>query len=376
MDIEKIRSNYEYLKTGRIYFNHASTGPLSNPVLAKINSRLELSSKGEIDDFLKFLAVQSNAKSLLGELINTQPERIAFTDNTTNGINILAQAVKFKPGDHILLNDIEFPANVYPFMNLQQNGVIIDFVKSHNGCVTADDIIENIKPETKLVSISQVQFLTGYRVDLEKIGKVCKEKNIIFSVDAIQGLGAVRLDVVKDNIDYISGGTQKWMMGLQGCAFIYISEALQKKLAPKLLGWLSVEDAWNLLDYKIAPKETAEFFQTGTVNTIGIYAVEASLKLFKQSGFDEVEARVIDNTKYFRGRLNGIGIKTFADGLSENELSGIVSFKTDRSEDIFNLLAEYKISAAVREGIVRFSPHYYNTKEEIDKVVNILDTNK
>ena len=374
MDIESIRSNYEYLKTGLIYFNHASTGPVSKPVLDNINMRLELSSKGEIDDYLKFLDIEASAKSMIGTMINASPERIAFIDNTTNGVNILAQGVKLNKGDRILLNDIEFPANVYPFMNLQQNGVIIDFVKSVNGCVTAEAVIENIHTDTKIVAISQVQFLTGYRAELKKIGKVCREKNIIFAVDAIQGLGAVQLNVEEDSIDFISCGTQKWLMGLQGCAFMYISDALQRKLAPKTLGWLSVENAWNLLDYKPIPITTAEFFQTGTVNTIGIYAIEASLKLFLQNGFDEIEKKVISNSRYLREKLNKIGIATFADGLSDNELSGIVSFRSDKSEDILKLLAENKITAATREGIVRLAPHYYNTFEEIDRVIEVLKT--
>lgn len=374
MDIESIRSNYEYLKTGLIYFNHASTGPVSKPVLDNINLRLELSSKGEIDDYLKFLDVEASAKLMIGKMINASPERIAFIDNTTNGVNILAQGVKLNKGDHILLNDIEFPANVYPFMNLQQNGIILDFVKADKGRVTAQAVIESIRPETKIVAISQVQFLTGYRAELKKIGKVCREKDIIFAVDAIQGLGAVQLNVETDYIDYISCGTQKWLMGLQGCAFIYISDSLQRKLAPKMLGWLSVENAWNLLDYKPVPITTAEFFQTGTVNTIGIYAIEASLKLFLKNGFEEIESRVISNSRYLREKLNGIGIETFADGLSDKELSGIISFKSGRSEDILKLLAENKITAATREGIVRLAPHYYNTFEEIDKVIEVLKT--
>ncbi len=204
-------------------------------------------SETEIDDFVSMLKVFEETKAGLAKLINTTIERIAFVDNTTNGLNILAQGMKWEKGDRILLNDIEFPANVYPFLNLEKDGVVIDFVKSHDGIVSAEDIIENVKPGTKLISVSQVQFLTGYRIELQKLGEFCKENGIIFCVDAIQGLGAVRLDVQKDNIDFISCGTQKWLMGLQGLAFIYISKNLQEKLTPKYTGWQSVKNAWNLI---------------------------------------------------------------------------------------------------------------------------------
>ena len=232
MDIVKARNYFPYLKSGKIYFNHASTGPLCIPVLQQINKILYEKSETSIDDYAKFQSVIKETKQDLSGLINTKPERIAFLDNTSNGINILARGIKWKKGDRILLNDLEFPANVYPFLNLQKDGVIVDFVKSKDGIVSADDIIENIKPGTRLVSISQVQFLTGYRVDLEKIGKLCREKGIIFSIDAIQGLGAVRLDVVRDKIDFLSSGSQKWLLGLQGMAFIYVSEELQENMVP------------------------------------------------------------------------------------------------------------------------------------------------
>ena len=273
------------------------------------------------------LAVIKETKSDIASLINTSPDRIAFVDNTTNGINMLASGLKLKQGDHILLNDLEFPANVYPFLNLQKEGIIIDFVQSHNGIVSAEDIIEKIVPGTKLISISQVQFLTGYRVDLEKIGKVCREKGIIFSVDAVQGLGAVQLDVLKDNIDFISAGSQKWLLGLQGLGFIYFSEMLQEKIDQNCIGWLSVEDAWNLLHYELKLKKTADRYQGGTLNSLGIYALNASLKFFKQYGFNEIENCIIDNSLYFIESLEETGFRPVIQGVDKNNIAGIISFK-------------------------------------------------
>ncbi len=372
MNLNEAREEFSYLKSGKIYFNHASTGPLSKRVLKRIEQVLYEKSETNIDEFLGLQSVIKDTKSDLALLINSSPDRIAFVDNTSNGINIIAQGIKWKKGDRILLNDLEFPANVYPFMNLQNEGVALDFAKSHNGIVSAEDIIDNIKPETRLVSISYVQFLTGYRVELEKIGKVCKEKNIIFSVDAIQGLGAIRLDVQKSNIDFLSAGSQKWMLGLQGLGMIYISEELQKNIAPKYIGWLSVDDAWNLLNYDLKLKKSADCFQGGTLNSIGIYALNSSLNFFKEIGFDIIEKMVLDNAEYLIDRLQSIGLAPVLKNLPRKNISGIISFKHEYSQKIFEELTNRNIHLAIREGYVRFSPHFYNTYEEIDKVTEVL----
>ncbi|MHB1687089.1 MAG: aminotransferase class V-fold PLP-dependent enzyme [Ignavibacteriaceae bacterium] len=372
MNVEKAREEFPYLRSGKIYFNHASTGPLSQRVLNNIAKVLYEKSETNIDEFLGLQAVIKESKGDLASMINTTPDRIAYVDNTSNGINIIAQGVKWKRGDRVLLNDLEFPANVYPFLNLKNEGVEIDFVKSHNGIVSAEDIIESIKPATRLVSISQVQFLTGYRADLEKIGKVCKEKGIIFSIDAIQGLGAIRLDVQKCNIDFLSAGSQKWMLGLQGLGMVYISEKVQQELEPKYIGWLSVDDAWNLLRYDLNLKKSADCFQGGTLNSVGIYALDASLKFFMEFGFDKIEEMVLENVEYLIKRLQSIGINPILKDCSKENLSGIVSFKHENSQKIFDGLSMRNIHCAVREGYVRLSPHFYNVKEETDKVIEVL----
>ncbi len=373
MNINKAREQFPYLSHGKIYFNHASTGPLCTPVLENIARVLYEKSETNIDEYLGLQTIIKETKTDLAELINTSPDRIAFLDNTTNGINVLATGLNLKKGDRIILNDLEFPANVYPFLNLKKNGVEVDIVKSHNGIVSSDDILEMIKPKTKLISVSQVQFLTGYRIDLEKIGKVCKEKEIIFSVDAIQGLGAVRLDVVKDNIDFISAGSQKWLLGLQGLSFIYVSQKLQEKIDQDYVGWLSVDNAWDFLNYELKLKSSAERFQGGTLNSIGIYALNASLKFFKQFGYDEIEKSITNNSSYLINKLEKIGMNLVLSRLGEKNIAGIVSFKHDKSQNIFDTLTQKKIHCAVRSGYVRLSPHFYNTKEEIDIVVNELE---
>ncbi len=372
MNKAEVRNIFPYLNNGIIYFNHASTGPFSSLVVNRLTNLLHEKSESMIDDYSSFLKVVEETKILLAELINCNFDRTAFIDNTSNGLNIIAQSIYWKKGDRILLNDVEFPANVYPFLNLKRFGVEVDFVKSENGIVTADQIISSIKPETKLVSVSFVQFLSGYKVDLEKIGNHCRANNIIFCVDGIQGIGVMRIDVKKYKIDFLSCGTQKWLMGMQGLAFIYVDEEFQKKMIPANVGWLSVKNAWNLLDYKLDLKTSANVFQGGTLNSFGIYAFNTSLKLFKDFGFDNIESEVLSNSKYFIGKLKSIDFECVLSNYSDDELAGIVTIKPKNPEGVFEILGKKNIMCSIREGFIRFAPHFYNTRHEIDKVVEEL----
>ncbi len=372
MDKSLIRKYFPYLENGIIYFNHASTGSFSSLVTHRLTELLKEKSGSNIDDYSSFLKVMEETKDLLAKLINCNVDRIAFVDNTSNGINIIAQSIEWKKGDRILLNDVEFPANVYPFLNLKRFGVEIDFVKSLNGIVTAEQIIDSVKPETRLISVSFVQFLSGYKIDLDKIGNYCRANNVIFCVDGIQGIGAVKIDVQKSKIDFLSCGTQKWLLGMQGLAFIYIDENLQRKISPANIGWLSVKDAWNLLDYKMDLKTSANVFQGGTLNSFGIYAFNTSLKLFNVFGFKNVENQVLSNTKYFLEKLRGLELNPLLSDCDVDNLAGIITFKPDNPEKVFEELTKRKIICSLREGLIRFSPHFYNTHQEIDTVVNEL----
>ena len=371
MNIQEARELFPYIKTGKIYFNHASTGPQSLRVLSALNSFLKNASEGKIDDYPFFLKILEETKADLGNYLNCRPEQIAFLDNTTNGINAIAGSIDWKKGDRIILNDAEFPANVYPFLNLRKKGVEIDFVRSTNGVAEAQDILNAVTGSTRLISVSQVQFLSGYRVNLGMLGKECRTRNIILSVDAIQGLGAVPVDVEKDNIDFLSCGIQKWMLGLQGLSFIYVKKELLQKMHPANIGWLSVKDAWNLLDYNVDLKENADVFQTGTVNTAGLVSLNASLKLFKEYGFGNVERCVLDNSSYLTEQIKATGLKPMSD-CGRTYLSGIVAFKHPDAQKLVEYLESKNIICSMREGAVRIAPHFYNTREDIDIFIKTL----
>lgn len=372
MTIKQIRQTFPHIDTGRIYFNHAAIGPLSIPVKEKLQQYLEERSSGSIENFEMLLEASSNAKRRLTMLLNAKKNRIAWTENVSAGLNILAQGLQWNPGDRIIINDVEFPSNVYPFLNLEQYGVEIDIVKSKNGKVDVEDYQKLITPKTKLISISAVQFLSGYRADLKSLGEICKSKNIVFCVDTIQATGVIKIDVEEMNIDFLAGGSHKWLMSLQGLGYIYITSELMERINQKYVGWLSVKDEWNLLDYKLELKENASRFHLGTNSVIGIFALAQSLELFEEYGIENIEKNNLSNTKYFIEKLSEEGFNPVLKGDNENHLAGITTVKLDKAEEVHKALAEEKMDCAIREGKIRFSPHFYNTKEEIDSVVNKL----
>ncbi len=372
MNLQEAREQFPHLKTDQVYFNHAAIGPWSNLAVQRINEYVRQRSGEKIENYQSVLKWNSSAKEKLGSLIGAESERIAWVDSVSNGINILAQGIDWKQGDRIILNDLEFPSNVYPFLNLKKYGVEIDFVKSVNGTVTVDEIEKLISPKTKLISISLVQFLSGYRADVDSIGQLCRKHGIIFSVDAIQAAGVVEIDVKKSNIDFLTGGTQKWLMSSQGLSYIYLTEELQKRIDQKNVGWTSVENAWDLLKYDLTLKKDASRFQSGTVNWLGVSVFDAVLDLFTGFGIANIEKTVLSNTEFFIDLLSSIGIESLLLNVEEKKRAGIVSFKHKKSKDVFDMLEEKKIFAAMREGMIRFSPHFYNSKEEIERVVSEL----
>lgn len=372
MSVEQIRSLFPHLDTGQIYFNHAAIGPWSKKVLDRINEYAAQRSGTMVENYPFFLEKNASAKEKLAKLLNAAPDRLAWVDNVSNGMNILANGLDWKVGDRIILNDIEFPSNIYPFMNLQREGVEIDFVKSKNGVVDVGDIENVITPKTKLISISSVQFLSGYRADIDAIGELCKEKKIIFCVDAIQGAGVVEHDVQRSKIDFLSGGTQKWLMSSQGLSYVYLTEELQQRINQKNVGWVSVANAWDLLSYDLKLKSTADALQSGTINVLGVCIFESVLDIFIDFGMENVEKRILENSKHFINKLSEIGTEPILQKIPDKNIAGIVSFKHEKANQIFEALQDKKIFGAVREGMIRFSPHFYNTLDEIDLVIDEL----
>lgn len=372
-NLQLYRSWFPHIQTGKIWLNHAAISPVSKRVHAVIEKHLQNRSFGDIDVYPSVIASCEKTKSNLAALINATPDRIAFVPNTSEGLNILANGLEWKSGDRIILNDIEFPTNVVPFLNLKRHGVETDFVKSANGEVSIDDIERAITPSTKLLSISSVQFLTGYNADLAAIGALCKKHNIIFCVDAIQGLGVVPTDVKEMQIDFLSGGGNKWLMGLMGLGFVYVSSDLQERIRQKHIGWTSNRNFFgDFFNYRIDLDETARRYENGMQNYLAVAALGESTSILLEVGIDSIREHVLEITDH---------IIAFADEhhfevvtpREKPKRAGIVTLKHAEAKMIFDDLNEQRINISMREGMLRIAPHFYNSEEDLHALYSILN---
>ncbi len=371
---EQYRLLYPYLGTGRIWFNHAATSPLSTRVIDALDRLLKVKSEGNIDDFFDFLKTYKRTKELVGTLLHCAADRIAFVDNTSNGLNVLASGLDWEPGDRVILNTIEFPSNVYPFLNLFQKGVEIDFIKERYGKIFPEDIQKAMTPRTRLLSISFVQFLTGFRANLEELGELCKRCNVIFCVDAIQGLGANPIDVKKSQIDFLSSGTQKWLMALSGLAFIYVTEELQQRISQAYMGWTSHENFFDdFLNYRMHLDPTARRYENGSLNVFGIHALYESLGTLLEVGIENIQKHLIGLTQRLIDGMMALGYSSRTP-LETECRSGIVSFNVIDAQTMATELQKKNIIISAREGVIRVAPHYYNTIEEVEKFIEMVRT--
>ncbi len=344
--------------------NHAAISPLSSRVNAAVQKYLEARTTGDIDVYLSMLPTVAQLKQNIGTLINAAPERIGFVLNTSEGLSVLASGLEWKSGDRILLNDSEFPSNVVPFLNLKHHGVEIDFIKSELGVITPETIEQHLTPKTKLVSMSFVQFLSGFRADLAAIGELCRKRGIIFSVDGIQGLGVSPLDVQKMKIDFLSSGGNKWLMGLMGLAFIYVSEELQSRIHQAHMGWTSNKNFFSdFFKYRVDLDDTARRFENGTQNYIAITALDASLGTLLEVGIENIQLHIAEITDKIIAVADetGYGLIT---PRGRNERAGIVTLRCTNADRLFTFLKERSITVSVREGMIRVSPHFYNSLED------------
>ncbi len=373
MTLEDARKQFPHTWTDMIYLNHAAISPLPFVVRDAVDKYMERRALKGIESYPWANQIASRTKGLIARLLHTKAERIAFVLNTDEGINLLASGIKWNKGDRILLYRYEYPANVYPYLNQKKlRGVGVDFMAPEDGRITVDLIKKHLKPETKLLSLSFVQFLTGFRSDLDAIGKLCKERNIIFAIDAIQGLPHSFIDVEKSQVDFLSAGSHKWLMGTEGTAFIYLSEKTQSLIHQSSMGAGSVKNPFDFFDYDTDRiRDDAGRYEGGTLNSPGITALNASLTFHQEFGFAEIEKRILEHTSYLISRFNSHGVKVLTPEIA-SERAGIVSVEIENPEEVLKRLLKKRIIAAVRGGKLRLSPHFYNTEEELRTAMNAI----
>jgi len=369
-DVKALRAAFPVAKHCT-YLNHAAVAPLPNPVRAAMSKFI--ADRGVMfNRKRRYETLSDDLRSMLAWLINGTPEEIALVQNTSEGINIIANGLPLQPGDNVIFCDMEFPSNVYPWMNLQRQGIETRCIPHDGGGLTVEALERHADEHTRVVTVSAVEFLTGFKSDLQALGAWCQEHAAYFVVDGIQALGVAPLDVQACQIDFLACGGPKWLMGPKGQGFIYCRQELLDEILTPFAGCISVTGWNNWRDYNLTFLPDARRFELGCANTVGQIGLLAAVRFLMDTGIPAIERWTLHLTSLLIEDLErrNYGI---ASNLNPNRRSAIVSFSVPGDADeAFQKLAEAKVIVSKREQYIRVSPHCYNTEEEITRVGEVL----
>lgn len=372
LDIQTLRAEMPIARQYS-FMDHAAVAPISGRAAAAMRRFID---EAESHAYARggLYPESKRVRQLAGKLLNCHPEEITFIKNTSEGLSFVANGLAWSKGDNIVTTGVEFPANIYPWMNLKSQGVQVKMVPEDGGRIPLERMVELIDDRTRVVTISAVQFASGYRSDLAALGTACQERGVLFCVDAIQALGCVPIDVRAMKIDFLSADGHKWLLGPEGAGLFYCRHELLGLLRPTSIGWLGVKDAMNHCDYRLEFRDDARRFDGGSYNLAGIWGLGASIEWLLEIGIDKIWERVRMLTDRIAEGVRQKGYRVVS-SRKPGEESGIVSFVSathDHGRIVSHLRQEYRTVIAAREGRLRASPHFYNTEAEIDQLVGHL----
>ncbi|RUM07900.1 aminotransferase class V-fold PLP-dependent enzyme [Rhizobium chutanense] len=374
MDDQKLndlRSDIPYLKNG-IYVDNAAVSPVPRRVqLASeyyntiIAERLRDAKKVAEPHFDK-------GRALAGKLLGTSPQSIAYIQNTSHGLSLVALGVDWRPGDNMVVCAQEFPSNYLCWIQLASKGVEIRQVSSPDGRLEPEQIREVMDSRTRVVALSHVQFYSGFRVDVSALGELCAQYGALLVVDGTQSIGALDLDVGASGIDVLVVSAHKWLMGPRGIGFASFSDRAMNEVTPRIVGWLSVNDPYvfnRTLDYL----PDARRFEPGTPNGCGILGLAERLAQIDELGIKWIEARILDLNELLCESALRCGIQPVY-RIERPSRSGITLLEKPGTSaaELHSSLTANGVYASVRNGAIRISPHYYNTADEIERIISIM----
>jgi selenocysteine lyase/cysteine desulfurase len=286
----------------------------------------------------------------------------------------VAYGLDWSVGDNIVSSDQEFPSNRIVWESLATRGVELRLADLGSGESPEDALFALVDENTRLIAISSVQYASGLRMDLERIGRFCRERKILFCVDAIQSIGAVPFDVQGCHIDFAAADGHKWMMGPEGLGVFYCREELRDKLNLTQFGWHMVEAVGDFDNLQWQAANSARRFECGSPNMLAIHALNASLSLLLENGMEKVSAQILDNSRFLLENLKTMGmhIRTSPD---TSRHAGIISFslpQPDENQALFERLLAEDIFCAFRSGHIRFSPHFYTPRDKLERAIAAL----
>ncbi|WP_395088694.1 aminotransferase class V-fold PLP-dependent enzyme [Armatimonas sp.] len=373
MTLAEFRAQFPSVENG-VHLNHAGMGPIPTGAATAVGQALtELAHGDGMMAFRAHLKRQQRVREALARLMNVATEGVALVRNTSHGLTIAAQAIPFRPGENVVVGACEYPSVVYPWQAQASRGVETRIVAcaTTNDLLSEDALIAACDENTRALAVSWVQWGTGQRMDLEKLGAFCKARGIWFVVDVIQGLGALECDLTACGADIAAGGCHKWLLAPAGIGPLYIKPERLGELLPTNVGWNWVNNPfnWDRLRFEDM-RLRADRFEEGSPAILATAALDVSLALLESVGMGEIERAVLASATRLRQLLRGRGMEVCpTDGHS-----GIVAFRHPRytNDDVLAHLDAHGVWGAVRCGWVRFSPHAYHQADELESAVALL----
>lgn len=357
------------------YLNHAAVSPPPTATTTAVQAQLKDVSENGSVNFRSWLATKERTRILLAMMLGARPEQVAFMRNTSDGLSTVANGLRWQPGENLVTFRNEFPSNIYPWLRLREAfGVEVRLAEERDGRVDLNELIELIDAKTRVVAISQVQYASGFRAGLERLGRAARAVDALLVVDVIQGLGVVPIDVQAELVDVAAGACHKWLLTPEGVGFLYLSDRARERIQPTLVGWISVPDPDDYGNFSQGWNRGALAWETGTGPMALIHGLEQSLKLLSETGIARIHSHLEILTDYFCERLGNRPYRIVS-SRDRNEKSQIVCIQHTGGRsalDLYAHLKERSIITAPRGDRLRISPHLYNTSEEIDALVDSL----
>jgi len=358
-----------------IYFNHAAISPLPTPSLRAIEAQLRDVHENGSANYRSWLAVKEKARGLLANLLGARPEQVAFMRNTSDALSTVANGLKWREGDNIVTFSREFPSNIYPWLRIRDvYGVEVRLCEERDGRIDPVELESLIDGNTRVVAVSHVQYASGFRIDLERLGRVVREHDALFVVDAIQALGVLPVNVESDLIDVAAGASHKWLLGPEGVGYLHLSDRARERIQPTLVGWVSVPDPDDYLNFEQGWNRGTLAWETGTGASALIHGLKPSLELLETFGAHRIANYLEGLTDYLCGRLEEKNYDVVS-SRAPGEKSQIVCIRHRgglSAMHLYHHLGERKIVTAPRGDRLRLSPHLYNTSHEVDELVKAL----
>jgi selenocysteine lyase/cysteine desulfurase len=373
MDFSTYRSIFP-ITAEYAFLNHASISPYSTRVTQAIAAHTQAMQAQPFDHLRNYLLdLVNRVKLQVAQLINAaSPDEIVPMPNTAMGINTAAASLPLQPGDNVLVLDGDYPANIYPWLNLAPRGMLVKWVPQQNGGLDLDRLVARIDRCTRAIALSSAMFATGFKNDLESVGALCQERGIYFVVDAIQTLGAFPVDVQACHIDFLACGSQKWMLSAPGSGFLYCRrEVLDDLQLGAYVGAASTVDPFNFLDYNFTLPPSAERFSLGTPNMLGLVALDAALALLHEAGITHIQEHVLALTDMVIDDLQARGYHILSNKEPAHR-SGILIVEVPDAQAAYERLLAANVVTSVRGAGLRIAPHFYNTAMDVLRVGEVL----